>query len=770
MATRLLQEDEYLLGKQWIKGTQKVSKRVLAAYYQQQPNTTWLGMPWKRWGYLLGWYGLDKEAAQQRITRIEAEFAAKIALAAGDQEAIQRLEEKKSKKLQKKTRLLTEGNTLMRWGENPVIYSPQQRELTEQRLLVFLQSKGYFDAHVSSAVELRDRKAFVTYHIQENSPFLIKNLRLKTLDKAIEKLLQGHQSQSLLKKGAPYNQQVLRQERERIYEVLSNHGYFNFDKQYIWFEVDMASAANSVTIETVVGTPKDSQVHPIFHIGQVIWDVDTDQQKTMSPGVETSLGGIAFRRLTPQFRPHILARKIPVHSSQLYRKKDLLETYQRLTRLEIFRHVNINYKELSPGRLVSRIHTAPVDRFHLAHELGFQVSQWLPMPFYSLSLASRNFFGRLETLKLAAQVGLDGVVVTAGENKIASSEALGIELSLSWPQLLLPLGDTTRTYLERFNPRTSVSIGYDFTHRPAYTQSVLKSFLSYKWQGQSNGSYELVPLRIDFLDVHNMSMDFKGHLKDIDTKRSSLYKSLQSSWLTSFSFKGTFRKKPATDADLSYSGLELLFESGGGLQNFIDLKKFMPDLAHYQYVKLGCTYSQHIPIRPSTIFAYRVNTGIAVPYGEDKVLPYNRYYFVGGGNDMRAWAPRSLGPGTYSPPQRTNNEYWPEQPGELLLQGSVELRQQLAGFWEGALFIDMGNVWTLREEGKSDGKFSIQDFHRAIAVGTGIGVRLNFRFLVLRLDLGGKLYDPSRPIGERFVGNSFSPGQVVFNFGIGYPF
>ena len=776
MATRLLKEDEYLLGKRQIKGTQKVSKQTLAKYYQHQPNTTWLGIPWKRWAYQVGQRHFDKASIRQRIAQIEADFDAKIVAAAGDAQRVQRLEKKRAKKIQVQKKRLKEGNFLMQWGEAPVIYSPQQRQLTEKNLLAYLHSKGYFKAQVSSTVELRNQRASITYHIQENQPYLIGALRLYTPDQAIEKLLQTHQQQSLLKEGASYDQEVLWQERERIYELLSNHGYFNFERQYIRFEVDTTAADNSVVIETVVAIPVGSQAYPVAHIDQVVWDVEEDQPEESSQKVSTSYGGITFRHLSPQFNLRTLANKLPICPPQLYRKQDLIETQRRLTRLGMFKYVNITYDMADNGRLVPHIYTSPVDRFQLANEIGLQVSYWLPRPFHKLSLASKNLLGTLETLTLATHVGIEGVSAATDEKSFTSSQALGVDLSLSWPQFLLPINDTTQARLERFNPATTLSAGYDFTQRPDYEQNTFKGVLICTWQDQASGAYEWIPLRTDWIDT-KVSRRFQNRLDKLKKRGNNLYRVFKPSWSSLFSFKSTFREEPVSDTDLSYWLLELFFESAGTLQNFFDLQMIMPELAHYKYAKLNFVHSQHIPILSSTVFAYRTHTGIANPYGEYKVLPYDRYYFVGGANDMRAWAPRSLGPGTYSPRQSANDKYQPDQPGELLLQGSAELRQQLGGFLEGALFVDVGNTWTLREDGRPGGQFSFQDFYKAIAVGTGIGIRFKFSFLVLRLDLGLKLYDPGRSPGDRFIGHKLAlnkhwglPGQAVYNIGIGYPF
>ena len=548
-------------------------------------------------------------------------------------------------------------------------------------------------------------------------------------------------------------------------------------RQYIRFDVDTTAADNSVFIETVVSMPVDREAYPVFHIDQVAWDVDTDQAEAVSPAQRISYGGITFRGLSSRLPPQMLANKLPLRPPQLYRKQDLMATQQLLAKLGMFKYANITYDVADNGSLVTHISTSPVDRFQLVNEMGLQANHWFSRPFYKISLESRNLLGRLETFTLATHVGIDGVARAIDEKSFASSQAFGIDLSLLWPQFLLPLKHTTQAHLERLHPSTKLSVGYNFTHRPDYTQGTFRGFIGYDWQDQGYGAYELIPLLIDLMDTQRMSKQFKQRLDALQAQGSNLYRVFQPSWVSLFSFRSTFREQLAANTDLSYSLLELFFESGGALQNFIDLRKIMPRLEYYQYVKFNFIYSQHLPMLSGTVFAYRINTGIANPYGAYKVLPYDRYYFVGGGNDMRAWAPRSLGPGTYSPPKSANDKHHPEQPGECLLQGSVELRQQLVGFLEGALFVDAGNIWTLREDGRLGGKFSFQNFYKAIAGGTGICVRFNFRVFILRLDMGLKLYDPARPPGERFIGHKIAlnstlglPGQAVFNIGLGYPF
>ena len=770
MTTRFLKEDEYLLVKQQIKGIQKVNKQTLARYYQQQPNSRWLGVPFLLWLYQTGQRSFNKEAIQQRTVQIETKFDAQITAAAADERAVKRLHQKRNKKLKRREEIFQKGNLLMRYGEPPVLYSPQRQVATEQFLLGYLHTKGYFNAQVSSAVQLHDKKAIVTYQVEENKPYVLAELRLNTPDKAIEKLIQDHQQQSLLKQGDHYDQEVLNQERERIYELLSNHGYFGFDKQYIRFDVDSTAIDNAVVVETVIGIPTDSQAHPVFHIDQVEWHIDVAQSEQVTQSQELYCSGIIFKNLSHQFKPSVLVNKLAFSPLQLYRRQDLIETQRRLYRLDMFKSIYINCDIAGNSKLVSHIHATPADRFQLSNELGLQIGPWWPKPFYKLSLKGRNLLKRLEVLELATHVGVEGIAVTTSRQGFSSSQACAVALSLSWPQFLLLCKATTHTYWEQLRPTTKLLFDYKYTWHPDYKQDTFESLIRYDWQDQGQGVYEFTPLRIELTNTKDKADAFEDYLKDLRDQGNNLYRTFNPSWISLLSFKSSFCKQPMPDEEGSYSLLEMFLESGGTLQNFMDLRKLMPKLEYYQYVKFNVAHSQHIPLRDSTLFAYRIQVGVAKPYGEYNILPYDRYYFLGGGNDMRAWYPRTLGPGTYNPPKRDQDTDSMGHTGELLLQASVELRQHIMGFLEGALFVDAGNIWTLREDNRAGGKFSFQNFYKEIAVGTGMGLRLNFKLLVLRLDVGFKLYDPARPLGERLMKHQFFSNKPVWNIGIDYPF
>jgi outer membrane protein insertion porin family len=226
-------------------------------------------------------------------------------------------------------------------------------------------------------------------------------------------------------------------------------------------------------------------------------------------------------------------------------------------------------------------------------------------------------------------------------------------------------------------------------------------------------------------------------------------------------------------------------ESGGTLQNFYTPKVITNEgLEPFQFLRFSFDLRRNIVLNKTTSVAYRFNTGVGYAYSSNKVLPYEKNFFVGGSNSVRAWRPRRLGPGELAPDTSVNvtqNGYYDyrfERPGDMLIEASIEYRQKLFGFVNYAVFVDAGNVWTIGKQTSELSRFDVKKFTKQLGVGTGFGLRFDFTFLILRFDIGIKAWDPARPNGEQFVLNkfrffkpfSFSREPVIYNVGIGYPF
>jgi outer membrane protein insertion porin family len=289
----------------------------------------------------------------------------------------------------------------------------------------------------------------------------------------------------------------------------------------------------------------------------------------------------------------------------------------------------------------------------------------------------------------------------------------------------------------------------------------------------------VTPVDISFIDSR-VDPTFSSFLQQLrDSSGSNLYLSFYPSIVTSFQVSYVYNNHEATSQKVT-KFFRPLFEFGGVVPNFI-AKTFGSEAEkdsnrlfgkqYFEYIRLGLDVRLYVPVRRKNTFVVRFNMGYAQPFGSSSrsnlyALPYEKYFFSGGNSSVRAWRPRRLGPGSYS--SNAEDSYRYEQPGEILFETNYEYRFDIVSIFDGAFFVDAGNVWTIKNE-KQGSQFQFPKVFNEIAVGAGFGLRLDFSFLVLRLDIANKVWDPAKPLEERFVGK-FSLRNSVLNIGIGYPF
>lgn len=745
-------------------GNKKVKTRELKPYYLQHTNRKLLGMPIWLWIYQLGRWRFNKKAIKKRYAYIVATYDKKIDAVADDPVKKSRLEREKKKKLEAQEALLKNGNFLMREGEAPVIYTSQKQTSTENNLLQYLHTKGYFNAQVNSKLVIKDKKAYVIYKITENQPFIIKDISLHSADKAIKKLLEPYEQHSLIKRSKRYDQDVLAAERERIYELLLNNGYWGFNKQYIAFNVDITNANYLAVIETVISLPVGERSHQVYHLDSTefsILDKTTDQQDEK----QIIHSGIIFRNIKKHFSPRLIATKIPLQQGQIYKKCNIIEARKRLTNLNVFKDIHVSYDTIDKRNLKTFIHTSLLDKFQFEQEIGTQfAAQSSILPFYEVSLKTRNLLKQLELITLKGNLSVETGSLNMHRNQLYSVQNFQLGCEIDLPGFSLPLSEKMHTKLGAYNPHTKMHASYSITNRnKKYKTQDIKTFLSYGWHPSKRVTCEIIPFSVRVTDF-DLTPKFIKHLHKQGPNSNKDY---NSAVLTYSSIKTTFESLEEHKKDYSY--LELLVESGGTLQNLIDFEHmFGTNFSYYKYLKFNLTYSQHIPIQVGTVFAYHVDTGIIYPYGANKTAPITKCYYIGGQSSIRAWGARDLGPGSYRSGASDKAKFYEDNFGELLLQANLEIRQHLIRFVEGAAFVDIGNIWRLHKSQKEDAEFNFKKFYKQMAIGMGVGVRLNFNFLILRLDIGFKLYDPAQPFGSRFLPETMA--QPNINLALGYPF
>ena len=789
--TRYLGENESLLYDIDLKGVKQNDEEAMAALYQQNPN---FRIPFTGIMPYLALYNLGKkfynpERIERKIQHKQAAFDARIAQAGSDSSRVRRLRERREQRIEHLNLRKEEGNLLMRrWGEPPAIYDSAATLATVDQLSIYLDARGFFYNDVSYSKEVKNKKIYLTYQVEEDEPFRYAALTYDIPDTAVLGLVQAAKPASLLKLNDRYDEEVLTRERNRLELLLRNQGYYEFSKGFITFEPDTSYAPYTVRLATLIANPSDTTGHTAYSIRDVYFIGDAGLNRFGLTRDTIIFNKVHFLAYQHRFSPRILNKKITVHPGQLYSQDRMIQTQRRLADLDMFQYTNVSYTKvadsLAQPQLNALVQVSPAPRFQETAEFGINLIEWLPGPFINLRFQVRNLFRGAELLELGVRGGFEGQFSRVESRPVYTRE-FGGNVAFILPRFLIPI--VRDAYMARFNPKTRIISGYTYINRPEYTRTNLETSLNYLWQKRQLVQYIVSPFDVSIVNTPVISADFDSLLTSIENQGTPLRQSFNRSFISSISLSRTYNDNNINQT-LKASFLRTYLELGGVSQMFVDYS--VGNLEKFQYVKANIDYRRYLPQGNRTMLAYRANVGYAAPLrmlkANSVVLPYDKYFFSGGGASIRAWRPRRLGPGSYAPRRAEGNGepaggrvFDPEQPGEILLELSAEYRFPLFSFFNGALFLDAGNIWTNNEDKTRPGAKFERDFYKQIAVGTGFGLRLDFSFLILRLDIGKKVYDPAEPKGERFVLTKFKPEripgytrdhQTAYNIGIGYPF
>ncbi|WP_460503149.1 BamA/TamA family outer membrane protein, partial [Hymenobacter agri] len=527
---------------------------------------------------------------------------------------------------------------------------------------------------------------------------------------------------------------------------------------------------------------------------------------SLGPRTDTTVtDSIHFAAYQQQYSTSLLARKVLVRPGQHYSLANTVQTQRLLSDLDMFRFNTVNYRKVpdpptadstslhpSTGELVAVINASPAPKYSQTTEVGGTYVAYQPGPFLNLRLKTRNPFGGAEVLELGLRAGLEGQLTRVGVDEGKAPDAvytaqLGATASLVLPQFLVPF--RTNRFLTRYNPKTRFLLSETFVDRPEYSRSNFEFSFDYIWQRSVFHQYVFSPVVMTLVNSQIKDPNFGKQLEYLRvTEGSSLYRSFSKQIEPSFSFTSLYNSNDFNQTrDARYFRL---FAELGGLTRglYQDALKRQTGLNVYDFARLSADFRRYHHLTPQTYLVWRLNGGVVHALSrtyddgtnaDAYIVPYDKSFFAGGSTSLRAWQPRRLGPGGFTPTRADGSrDYLTEQPGELLLEGSVEYRFPVYDFIKGAFFTDFGNVWGLQERKDANGnylrpgaQFQLNQFYRQIAVGSGFGVRFDFTFLILRLDLATKIYDPTAPVDKWALRNfNKSANPVSFNLGIGYPF
>lgn len=678
------------------------------------------------------------------------------------------------------------------FGEAPVIYDTALTNFSSQQMQLYLFNKGYFEASTTQKTTIKKKKATVIYQVNKGNAYLIRNIQFKISDTILRSIYFMNLNNSFLKINTQFDQDNVSSERERITKDIKNFGYYYFNREYIHFDIDSSIKGNFVDLYLVIENPIGKKAHQAYTINRVDININSDDtykgfRKRESP--DSSF--IKINDSKNLIKSKVLKRHIFLDHNRPYRDEDLELSYNRIGDLRMFKFVNIDFAvdSLDSTLLNSTITLTAAKKQGAQTEIEGYVASANVGSSANFIYTNKNIFRGAEIFEFRIKAGLETqafIDESQVNNFIFNSRESNTSASITFPGFLL--FRDKKTYGLYASPRTRVGINYITERRPEYKRNTFVGSFNYDWKQNQFLTHSFSPMSINFVrsTLSTEASDLLSNLNNKYIKESfDPHITLGLVYTLTYSNQIINLRKDYYYFKLNleimgtglYASSKLLnnpFNTSGSYEYF--------NLPYYNFTRPEIDLRYFNFVKNKSMIVYRFNAGIGFAYWNSKVLPFERQFFTGGSNSIRAFRARSIGPGKFV--DLTASNLTLDQTGEMKLEGNIEFRFAISDNFlgsklKGASFVDMGNVWILSNENNTEGIFNINTFHKELAVGTGFGLRLDYSFLLFRFDVGLKLRDP------RFIGSEQWVIQKInntewktnnqynfwnFNFGIGYPF
>ncbi len=672
-----------------------------------------------------------------------------------------------------------------RLGEQPVLFDQQFVERNMRLVNNRLYNMGYFDAVTTHAPDSARRTVAVDYQVYLKPPYKFGQLSPVDEDTPLAAAINAQLENSLIIPDEPYSLELLREERRRIDRELKKQGYFYFHPDHILFRVDSAAGNRKADLYAVIKYDIPEAATRKYRIGNIYIHADymsagrdyVSHTDTISPAE-----GIYFTDALEQFNPETIMRAIFLKKDSIYDVADHNRTLNHLMSLGAFQFVNLRFsaREQQKEHLLDvRVLLTPIERRSISAELkGVTKSNHFSGPGINTTLTNHNLFKGAESLQLSLSGAYEWLI---GRQRSASLREFGLEASLSFPRFVLPSGWTTSPRV--LAPKTTISLGVDFLNRTdAFNLTTMHAQYGYSWNRDMATQLRIFPVVFNIFALGDVEEDMEDMLLHGTPLRRGLFEQFiigsQYTWIYNSRLKPGGDNDWFIQANLDLSGnlayllmnnvlnVSPLDDGGYGFfnQSFAQYARTDFDLRYYHQLGNGRR------------LVTRLFAGAGVPYGNSDVLPYIKQYVIGGSNSIRAFHPRTLGPGSYASADNSRGGYNIYQTGDLKLEANIEYRFDITNLFKGAFFADAGNIWRLYEDEEvPGGKFSADRFYKEVALGVGTGLRIDAGFFILRFDFAFPLADPATDDDRffdsvRLFDRQWRRDHLVFNLGIGYPF
>lgn len=692
-------------------------------------------------------------------------------------------------------------------GEAPSLLDSALVDISATQIQRYLEGKGFLNAKVKSDIQIKAKKAKVRFIIDQGDSFKIQQLNYDIEDGVLDSIYQNNKHYfTRIHENARYDTDSLVSEREKIYGLMQREGYFEFIRQYVRFEVDTNITGNNLNLKLIIENPEKKAKHSKFTIDSNVVTIQNSFEKIDKTPRTTELdGGIKFIDYSHKFKAKRLKRYFFLKENDLYNIDFETLTYDRLYELNTFKSIKLNYKKIDSTHLNAYYTLIPTKRMSNRVEGEYTFNSGRNGFNIGNTYTNRNLLGGSEQLdiKLSYGVLFDSRVSGGLFDKVFNHD-FQIGATLTFPRLILPF--YVSSVVKNGMPRTAFSTSWqNFNQLNTFSNRYFINSVSYMWNDTKYKVHNVTPIALEYR-VGRLSAGFKEQLAKegfglyiasndrayfgLGSQYSYTYNTLRLSELANFVyFRGA--------VDVSGNSLSLL----GNLLNFKqneDGQKTVLNVPYLQYAKVETDFRLYRSLGGDRQFIFRINPGIAIPYGNNiNFLVFEKSFYGGGMSGVRAWQARTLGPGGYNrevvPDSLRLNLRNLDQLGEIKFEANVEYRFKIlnnlfGAKLKGATFVDVGNIWRLKDnEINPDGKFYAKNFLNELAIGTGFGLRFDVNYFVFRLDAGLKVRDPqfrgkdrwvisklfdSKSFNEEYNASHYPDRYNFFqyNFGIGMPF
>lgn len=638
-------------------------------------------------------------------------------------------------------------------GVAPVVYDPDMVDSSIENMTSHLEYLGYYGSKITSEIGVRKRRVDVTYNVTLGKQYPIKD---------IEIILPAHgefaadflsdTASVTIKTGSILSESALEKETERASTAMRNMGYYTFNKNHFFFEADTLSVPGSALLKMTVNeytrneSPKDAEPIRKFYFNEV----SIDYPKTL------------------KIKTKVLKGLNTIIPGEVYSESQVNNTYSRLSALRTFSSVNVGMTQSDTNHVNSSItlSQSKMQGFKLNIEASTNSSGLFGIS-PQISYYHKNIFRGGEWLNLSFM----GNFQFKFNDNVRSNE-FGVSAGLSFPKFFpLPY-----RLFKGAIPRTDINLSYNFQDRPEYTRNIISTSFGYNGNVKNRFFYQVYPMQLNIVNLFDLDENFYKTLANDPFLRNAYQNHFD------IGSGGTlyYTSNPESIPKSTYFYTRLQFDIAGNL-----LSAFKPlmrkdsngsgmiwNTPFSQFVRAELTLGRTwiFGKKGGQSIATRLLAGAGYAYGNSSALPFEKHFYGGGANSLRGWQARTVGPGLAP---MDNSFVIPNQTGDMKLEANIEYRFDIVWKLAGAVFVDAGNVWTLQDNGgerDNESLFRISTFGKSIAADWGYGLRLNFGFLLLRLDMGHKIHDPARE--NRWVnpGKWFKRDNYALHFGVGYPF